>query len=388
MSSSPDNLKSIFGRFQHIDGTVISVGKFGSGHINDTYKICVLSRRDEKNQETCYILQRINHDVFTRPVQVMENITRVTRHLAQKIRAGGGDASRETLTLVPTNKKDDEEEHFFVQDNQKNYWRLYDFISGATAFEIGEIPNKDASGTTDPFFEAAAAFARFQRDMADLPPPRLHETIPGFGDTELRFGQFQESLQKDAKGRAAECQAEIQFCLSREQDTSVLPNLLKEGRIPERTTHYDTKINNVLVDDETGRGLCVIDLDTVMPGLAIYDFGDCVRAATALAAEDETDLSKVGFSMETFQLLADGYLSVAKEFLTPIEVDHLAFTAQMVTFTIGLRFLTDHLGGDVYFKTGRENHNLDRARTQFKMVAEMEAEMDKMNAIVEKLRAA
>jgi Ser/Thr protein kinase RdoA (MazF antagonist) len=199
--------------------------------------------------------------VFTRPVQVMENITRVTRHLTKKIHAGGGDASRETLT---------------------------------------------ASDTTNPFFEAAAAFARFQRDMADLPPPRLHETIPGFGDTELRFGQFQEARQKGENGRAAECQAEIQFCLSRKQDTSVLPNLLKEGRIPERTTHYDTKMNNVLVDDETGKGSCVIDLDTVMPGLTIYDFGDCVRAATALAAEDETDLSKVGFSMATFQLLADG----------------------------------------------------------------------------------
>jgi hypothetical protein len=164
MSLSQDNLKSIFGCFQHIDGAVISVGKFGSGLINDTYKICVLSRRDEKNQETCYILQRINHDVFTRPVQVMENITRVTRHLAEKIHAGGGDVSRETLTLVPTKKRDDEEEHFFVQDNQKNYWRLYDFISGVTAFEIGEIPNKDASDTTNPFL-------------------RPRQPLPGFNET-------------------------------------------------------------------------------------------------------------------------------------------------------------------------------------------------------------
>eukprot|EP00980_Cylindrotheca_fusiformis_P028678 scaffold22635_cov134-Cylindrotheca_fusiformis.AAC.6 len=386
MSPPQENLKSVFDRFQHVDGSVTSIENFGSGHINDTYKVTLLiNGKDHHGQEKCYILQRINHEVFTRPVDVMDNIRRVTQHLAQKIRARGGDVSRETLTLIPANK--DEEAPFVLQDQEDNYWRLYDFISGAKAFEIGEVSNSDNIEGGNPFFEAAAAFARFQRDVADLPPPRLHETIPGFGDSSLRFRQFQEELNRDAKGRAIDCQKEIQFCLSREQDTTLLSNLLKEGRIPERTTHYDTKINNVLLEDETGRGLCVIDLDTVMPGLAIYDFGDCVRAATALAAEDETDLTKVGISMETFRSLAAGYLSVARDFLTPIEVDHLAFAARIVTLTIGLRFLTDHLAGDVYFKTTRENHNLDRARTQLKMVAEMEAEMDKMKAIVEELRA-
>lgn len=384
MSSSLENLKSVFSRFQHADGTIVSIEKFGSGHINDTYKVCILCGGDENHRKkSCYILQRINHEVFNRPVQVMENIRRVTYHLAEKIRKRGGDASRETLTLIPTNSG--EQTSFFVHDDQKNYWRLYDYVSNATAMEIGEIPEQDTDGAKNQYFEAAAAFARFQQDVADLPPPRLHETIPGFGDTELRFTKFKQTLQNDTKGRASGCQEEIQFCLAREQDTSVLPNLLKEGRVQERTTHYDTKINNVLMDDATGKGLCVIDLDTVMPGLAIYDFGDCVRAAAALASEDEPDLSKVGFSMKTFELLATGYLSVAKDFMTRTEVDHLAFAARMVTFTIGLRFLTDHLTGDVYFKISRESHNLDRARTQFKMVSEMEARMDEMKAIVEKL---
>ncbi|MBT3278071.1 MAG: aminoglycoside phosphotransferase family protein [Phycisphaerales bacterium] len=363
-----DALKPIFDLFQ-IEGTATVADDYGSGHINDTYRVHV----DTPEGEALYILQRINHLIFTQPVELMDNVQRVTAHVAQKILARGGDPLRETLTLVPTREG---ENYALVGEN---YWRVYLFVSGATGYDMIE----DERHVT----AAAKAFAQFQKDVADMPAPRLHETIPGFGDTGWRFEQFEQALAADVAGRAKECQAEIDFCLARKADANVLMNLLREKKIPERITHYDTKINNVLIDDATGKGLCVIDLDTVMPGVAMYDFGDSVRTATALGAEDETDLSKVGFSLERFELLAEGYLSVAKEFLTDIEIDHLAFAAKIVAFTIGLRFIADHLAGDVYFKTHRENQNLDRCRTQLKTVADMEARFDEMKTIVDKYRA-
>ncbi len=360
-------LKPIFDLFQ-IEGTATVADDYGSGHINDTYRVHVQTPAGE----VLYILQRINHLIFTRPVELMENVQRVTAHVAKKILARGGDPLRETLTLIPTRDGG----NYALVDG--NYWRVYHFITGATGYDIIE----DEAHVT----AAAKAFAQFQKDVADLPEPRLHETIPGFGDTGWRFEQFETALAADPKDRAKDCQAEIEFCLARKSEASVLMDLLREKKIPERITHYDTKINNVLIDDVTGKGLCVIDLDTVMPGVAMYDFGDSVRTATALGAEDEQDLSKVGFSLERFELLAEGYLSVAKEFLTDVEIDHLAFAAKLVAFTIGLRFIADHLAGDVYFKTHRENHNLDRCRTQLKTVADMESRFDEMKAIVDKYR--
>lgn len=322
----------------------------------------------------------------------MENIHRVTTHLRRKILDRGGDPRRETLTLHPTR-----DNQWFVQDENGNYWRMYDYISNVRTYEIGDdstsvaaaSTNKEGGEESQPpnhVKEAAASFARFQRDVSDIPPPRLHETIPRFGDTTFRFEQFESAYKEDILNRAKDCRPEIEFALSRCKDASILMNLLKEKKIPERVSHYDTKINNVLFDIRTGKGICVIDLDTVMPGLAIYDFGDAVRAAAALAAEDERDLSKVGFSMDKFALLTEGYLSVAKEFLTEVEVDHLAFSARLVSFTIGLRFLADHLMGDTYFKIQREGQNLDRCRTQFKTVKDMEEQFDEMKAVVNRWR--
>lgn len=384
-------------RFQHVLGTIQSLEPHGSGLINDTYKLSVLPPH-ENDDVVCYILQRINHQVFTQPVQVMANIERVTKHLAEKIRQRSGNVQRETLTLIPTtgessSRDEDAPLRYFVVDDRGNYWRMYNYISGATAYPIGAsrsvlIPTaRDGNRQINPYREAGAAVGQFQLDLADLPPaPRLHETIPGFGDSAVRFDQFQVAVSSDLQGRAKDCQPEIQFCLEREAESQVLPRLLRDGNIPERIAHYDTKIDNILIDDATGKGLCVIDLDTVMPGLAIYDFGDCVRTATALAEEDELDLTKFGFSMEVFEWVADGYLSIAKSFLTELEMDHLVQVARMVTFTMGLRFLADHLNGDVHYKTTRDNHNLDRARTQLKMVAEMESHEEEMHAIVQRLR--
>lgn len=375
------DLEAIFASFETPANVAFgSVEEFGSGHINDTFRVSV--NRSVRGggiggssdpQPKYYILQRINHAVFTRPVEVMENIHRVTSHLSAKIRSRGGDPLRETLTLLPTKAG-----RWYEVDGVGNHWRLFNFISDASTFDVIE----DERHVT----AAARAFAEFQRDVSDLPPPRLHETITGFGDTSFRFEQFEAAMKSDCKARAEGCKAEIDFCLARRKDASTLTDLLRSGNIPERITHYDTKINNVMIDNNTGRGICVIDLDTVMPGVAMYDFGDAVRAAAALAAEDETDLSKVGFSMERFERLAEGYLSVARDFLTSVEVDHLAFAAKIVAFTIGLRFLTDHLSGDIYFKTHREGHNLDRARTQFKTVKDMEDRFDEMKAIVNKYR--
>jgi Ser/Thr protein kinase RdoA (MazF antagonist) len=365
------NLEEIFAQFDtgSSDESFVSAEPFGSGHINDTFRVSTSENR-------YFILQRINHEIFTRPVEVMDNIHRVTEHLKQKVISNGGDPMRETLTLLPTKG---EKAWFTV--NEGNYWRLYNFISDARSYEIGEDSCEGEHGQ-DHVKEAAAAFARFQRDVADIPAPRLHETIARFGDTTFRFEQFEDALKADVLNRAKDCKEEIEFALARRSDASTLTNMLANKQIPERVAHYDTKINNVLFDNKTGKGICVIDLDTVMPGLAIYDFGDAVRAATALAAEDERDLSKVGFSMEKFKLLAEGYLSEAKNFLTDTEIEHLAFAARLVSFTIGLRFLADHLAGDTYFKTQRANQNLDRCRTQFKTVADMEKQYDEMKAVV------
>ena len=377
------DLQAIFGRFDTGGKVFSSAESFGSGHINDTF---LATTTDDDEGDARFILQRINHDIFTRPVEVMANIERVTGHLSRKIRERGGDPTRETLTLVRC-KPDghNETKSFAVVDG--SYWRMYNFISDAKSYEIGDDSSSDATdGNHNYVKEAAAAFARFQRDMADLPPPRLHETIPQFGDTSFRFQQFEEALAADVESRADGCRAEIEFAEARKPDASKLGDMLRNGAIPERIIHFDCKINNVLIDNKSGRGLCVIDLDTVMPGIAIYDFGDAVRAATALAAEDERDLTRVGFDLEKFEQLTDGFLSVAAKFLTDVEIDHLAFAARIVTMTIGLRFLADHLAGDKYFKTQRKDQNLDRCRTQFKTVQEMEKRYDEMKAIVEKYR--
>jgi len=344
-----------------IKGEFRTAAPYGSGHINDTY--CV--EFDQAGARVRYIMQRINHNVFKQPVALMENIQRVTTHLAAKV-ASEPSCSRRGLTLVPARNG-----LCYHRDAQENYWRTYLFIESALTYDAVESPRQA--------FEAARAYGRFQRLLTDLPGARLHDTIPDFHHTPKRFAALQASLAKDVANRACLARSEIEFALRREPITSIL----LAAKLPERVTHNDTKFNNVMLDNVTGEGICVIDLDTVMTGSALYDFGDMVRTTTSPAKEDERDLSKVTMQFPMFEALVRGYLASAANFLTPAEQQLLAFSGKLITFEIGLRFLTDYLAGDTYFKTHREGHNLDRCRTQFKLVESIEQQEDQMNALVE-----
>lgn len=362
------DVSDIASRFQ-LPGPVESTKPYGTGHINDTYASEVQTENGTKR----FIHQRINHSIFKDPPKVMENILRVTEHIRGKVLAAGGDPSRRTLQVIPA-----KDSRPYYQDAEGNYWRTYVFIEGAKTYDVVE--------NLDHVYAASRAFGQFQKMISDLPDPRLHETIVDFHNTRWRFGQFRDALENDTVNRAVDAKEEIDFVLQREQDASVLVDLLEQGRLPERIAHNDTKLNNVMIDDATGEGICVIDLDTVMPGLPMYDFGDSIRIGAATAAEDEQDLSKVHMDLDMFDRLAHGYLDEARDFLVDEEVRQLAFSAKLLTFECGMRFLTDHLNGDTYFKVHRENHNLDRCRTQFKMVAEMEQKREEMEALVEKYR--
>ncbi|MDP6629627.1 MAG: aminoglycoside phosphotransferase family protein [Kiritimatiellia bacterium] len=360
------DIKAVSAAFD-IEGPFVSGGPYGTGHINDTYAVTF----DQAQGPTRYILQRINHDVFKDPVQVMENIGRVTQHLRNKLTAAGvDDSDRRTLTLIPT--RDGASYHV---DTDGHFWRIYIFIEDAQTYDELE--------TTHQAFEAAKAFGAFMKQLADLPGGPLAETIPAFHDTRARFDTLQAAIEADVCNRAADVAAEIAFANQREPMVDTLLDLQRAGRIPLVTTHNDTKLNNVMLDDATGEGICVIDLDTVMPGLALYDFGDMVRTAMRPCPEDETDLSKVVGRIEMFEAITQGYLATAGDALNATELDHLAFSARLITFEIGIRFLTDYLQGDVYFKTHRDGQNLDRTRVQFTMVKSMEQQADAMEQIVD-----
>lgn len=351
-----------------LGGDVVTAKPYGSGHINDTYLL-------ETNQVAGprrFVLQRINHNVFRRPDELMANVERVCAHAHAKLKlAGVPDADRRTLRLIPTAAG-----RAWLTDAQGNRWRCYHFVNDATGHDVIRSPEQA--------FAAAKAFGSFQALLADLPGGRLHETIPDFHHTPSRFARFWEALAKDSHGRAAASVPEIAFALARGHEVSVVVDALRDGSLPERVTHNDTKLNNVLLDDLTQEGVCVIDLDTVMPGSVLYDFGDLVRTSTSPAAEDETDLSKVRMQFPMFEALVRGYLSSASGFLTPKEKSLLPFAGKLITFEIGLRFLTDWLEGDVYFKIKRPSHNLDRARTQFKLVESIEAQLPAMQALVDR----
>ncbi|MCX7916301.1 MAG: aminoglycoside phosphotransferase family protein [Verrucomicrobiae bacterium] len=333
-----------------IYGEFVCARPHGSGHINDTYAVTF----DQAGKPVRYIVQRINHRVFNNPVALMENIYRVTTHVKAKLT---GARSRRALTLVPT--RDGQPFH---RDEAGNFWRCYLFIEGARTYDAVESPKQA--------YEAARAFGRFQQLLADLPAPRLHETIPDFHHTPKRLAALEAAIAADTAGRARECGPEIEFVMKRR----ALTRALVEAGLPERVTHNDTKLNNVMLDDATGEGVCVIDLDTVMPGLALYDFGDQVRTTTSPAKEDERDLTKVGLRREMFEALARGYLEAAGRFLTREEKELLVVAGKVITLEIGIRFLTDYLSGDVYFKVHRPGHNLDRCRTKFKLVESIEAQ--------------
>lgn len=347
-------------------GDLVHAKPYGSGHINDTFKVTL----NMAGAHVHYLLQRINHQIFRDPASVMDNILRVTNHLKMKLAAEGcPSVTRHSLSVVMTH-----DDLPFHRDPEGNWWRMYLFIEGASTY--------DKVDTAQQAFEAARAYAKFQRALADIPTPRLHETIPNFHNTPMRLAALRTAFQRDTCNRAREIQPEIDFVERRASQCGRLMELHASGEIPERITHNDTKLNNVMLDDKSMAGVCVIDLDTVMPGLALYDFGDMVRSATASAHEDERDLSKVFMRADIFAALARGYLSEAT-FLTKAERDSLVFSAQLITLTIGIRFLTDYLQGDTYFKVKRPGHNLDRCRTQFKMVESMEQQTDAMEHIVD-----
>ena len=338
---------------------------FGSGHINDTY----CASYDQAGIRVRYIHQRINHHVFKNPIEVMENVARVTRHALERLLTGGNpEAHRRTLTCVSA--KDGRP---FAIDPQGNLWRTYPFIEGAKGYDEVQS-NKQA-------YQAARAFGAFQKLTADLTGERLHETIPDFHDTPKRLESLEAAIGNNIAGHAASVAAEIDFARSRASDCSRITDLIASGEIPERVTHNDTKLNNVLLDEVTSEGICVIDLDTTMPGCALYDFGDMVRAITPTTREDETDVDQINIRLDRFESLVKGYLSTAT-FLNEAELANLAFSGKLITLELGMRFLTDHLNGDTYFKIKRPGHNLDRCRSQFAFARILEENMDAMEKIV------
>jgi len=353
----------------NFEGNFLSAEPHGLGHINDTY-IATFKTNGSPRQ---YILQRINHHVFRDPEGLMSNIQAVTSHLQQKISSMGGDPKRETLTLIPA-----VDGNYYIRTDEGDYWRGYLFINNARTYESIENPGH--------VYHAGLAFGNFQKLLSDFSSEKLIETIPDFHNTRKRYEAFLESVENDAMNRAKSSNAEVEFVKQRVTDTSVLVDKLRNGELPERITHNDTKFNNVMIDNETGAGVCVIDLDTVMPGLSLYDFGDAIRTLANPATEDERDLSQVKFDLQIFDIYTHGYLDSVSEELTPQEIDYLPFSASLMTLECGIRFLTDHLQGDQYFKISREDHNLDRCRTQFKMVADMEEQLDAMQSTVEKYR--
>lgn len=363
------NLREIGSHFE-IEAEFISAIPWGSGHINDTY----LATYACAGQEIKLIHQRINDFVFKRPCEIMENIHLITEHLNQRAISNNQEESQLTFNLTFTR----DGKSFFI-DHEGKYWRTFQFIDNTQSYDIIETPHQA--------YEAAKMFGRFQAQLNDFPTSRLFETIPDFHNTPKRFQALQTAIRQDVWHRVHHCQKEIAFFLERESLTDQLLQLHEAGKIPLRVTHNDTKLNNVLLDIDTEKGMCVIDLDTVMPGLALYDFGDMVRTFTSPASEDEQDLSKVTMQLSMFEALLEGFLTETYSILTPTEIDHLVFSGKLITLEIGMRFLTDFLDGDVYFHTHRNHHNLDRCRTQIQLVKSIEAQESQMEALVSKVFA-
>ncbi len=354
-----ERAKEAVGRFC-TEGTTGEVRSWGNGHINDTFLV---------EGDTRYILQRMNRSIFTKPWEVMENITGVTSFLKEKIKKAGGDERRETLTVIFS-----ENGKSIYEDNYGDNWRMYYMIEDAMCYDQVE--------SEQDFYESAKAFGNFGHLLSDYPAETLHETIPGFHDTKARYDVFVQAVEADICGRAENVRREISFFMERADITGVLKQLQTDGKLPLRVTHNDTKLNNIMMDKSTGKGICVIDLDTVMPGLAVHDFGDSIRFGASTGAEDEQNLSKVNLDLHLFELYTKGFLEGCQGSLTKDEITMLPMGAKVMTYECGMRFLTDYLQGDTYFKIHRAGQNLDRCRTQMKLVADMEAKWAQMEQIV------
>jgi hypothetical protein len=368
MAYRENQLQEISSKFQ-IYGDILHAETCKIGHINETYT----ATYDQGGTRVRYIHQKINRNVFRNPAAVMNNVVRVTNHLRSKLEEmGTEDITRRCLTVVPTRMG----ENFYV-DRNGEFWRTFVFVERAQTFEAVQTP--------DQAFQAGCAFGEFQSLLVDLPGNKLIETIPNFHNSRNRFAALLKAIQDDHSNRAVGARPEIEFAMKREKCVGQILDAMARGRIPERITHNDTKFNNVMLDGLTGAATCVVDLDTVMPGCVLYDFGDMIRTTTSSTLEDERDLSKVRMQLPIFKQLAKGYLSRAGQFLTKAERSMMAFSGKLITFETGVRFLTDHLSGDTYFRVHRSDHNLDRCRTQFKLVESIEAQEKSMQRFVDNL---
>lgn len=351
------NLEKVVENFSVKAGIV----PYGNGHINDTYL---------REGNPGYILQRINTNVFKDPNSVMENIVNVTEYLRAEIVKNGGDPERETMNVIKTKLG----KNCYMADSS-NYFRMYKFVSNSVSFDTAE----DLSL----LFEAGKSFGKFQRMLDGFDAGLLHETIVDFHNTLKRIEQLEAAIKKNYENRAERVSAELDAAKKYSKYASLITDAMADGSVPSRVTHNDTKLNNVLFDKDTHKGICVIDLDTVMPGSILYDFGDALRFGASSGAEDETDLSKIYFDLEKYKSFSEGFLGEVGECLTKREIELLPESVIIMTYECGIRFLADYLNGDVYFKIHRENHNLDRARTQLKLVADMETKLDEMHRIAE-----
>lgn len=358
------SVEEIFSVFA-VDDEFISAKPFGGGHINDTYLVTC------KNAK--YTLQQLNHNVFKEPEHVMHNIRLVTEHLAKKIVAAGGDPMRETLNLIRTR-----DGNTYYYDGDNGFYRLFTFVDNARSYPCVEKPEH--------FYNAAKAFGKFQNMLSDFPAEELYETIPDFHNTAKRYETFEKAVEADKAGRRIFIEPEIEFVRSWKEKCSIVLDAIADGSVPVRVTHNDTKYDNILIDNDTGECICVIDLDTVMPGSMLYDFGDSMRFGTNAGAEDEKDLDKVYCRLDLFEVFTKGYMEALGSQMTEREIELLPFSAMLITFECGMRFLTDFLDGDVYFKIHRPLHNLDRARSQFKLCRDMEAHAQELTAIVNKYK--
>ena len=347
--------------------TLLGAVRYGQGHINDTF--CVICQPQE-GDVIRYILQGLSLAAFPHPDELMENFVGITSYLREKIIANGGDPLRETLSLVKTKDGKD-----YYTDSNGKAWRLTPFIENTDCFQ---------SATPELFEASARAFGRFQYMLQGYPAETLHEAIVNFHNTEDRFAKFEAALAADKLGRAKDIADEIKFVMDRKADCSVALQALRDGKLPLRVTHNDTKLNNILIDRDTHEGICVIDLDTTMPGLSMNDFGDSIRFGANHSAEDEKDLSKVNFDIELYEVFTRGFLEGAQGSLTKAELEYLPWGARLMTLECGIRFLTDYLDGDHHFRIHRPEHNLDRCRTQFKLVRDMEEQFDAMAAVIRK----
>jgi len=356
------NLSEIIDKFK-IKGKIINIDKYGEGHINDTF--IVETATDDK-----YILQRINKSIFKDPKGLIDNIVKISEFIKKKlIKEQYEDIFRHSLTLIQTKNN-----KFFHIDGDNNYWRLFDFINGGKTYETTD--------NSSILFEASASFGRFIRLLDDFPINKLSIIIPKFHDIKFRFSEFKKACEKDSKKRVKTAIKETEFVFDMKERFFKLASVFENGILPIRVSHNDTKINNVIIDEKTGKGLAAIDLDTVMPGYSIFDFGDLIRTSISISKEDETDLAKINIQTNRFEAVLKGFLSETKNILTKDEISNLVSGSIIMTSMIGMRFLTDYLSGDVYFKTDYPEHNLIRCRVQFKIAKEMIKNENTLNKIV------